>query len=130
MTMSAAVDLRSEPVDAVPSAATLLTAGSQDGATLEGSAHGRNLFGSPLTEKAAALVKAGLPWPDQPERENETRALVKSQNVMWNEDVVRLRLSDLLTSCLSSSILGDVVLLACRTCAPACARGKGEPPFS
>lgn len=70
---------------------------ADDKSSNEGSVHGRTasgLVGSPLTDKAAALVRAGLPWPDQPIRENETRALVKKQGVKWNEaEVVRLPLA-------------------------------------
>lgn len=43
-----------------------------------------------LTEKAARLVQAGLPWPGEEEIEHEVRKMVVESGVPWSLNTVRV----------------------------------------
>jgi hypothetical protein len=76
------------------SASSALTGGSQGGKSPPVRSrdpslqHGR--LGSPshLTDKAARLVQAGLPWPGEEELEHDARKMVVKAGVAWHRKQV------------------------------------------
>ena len=53
------------------------------------SASGQHSSPGQLTEKAARLVQAGLPWPGEKEIEHEVRKMVVEHGVPWSLNTVR-----------------------------------------